>query len=135
MSAASAATLAARFAESLLIDACTISAPSTRTGPIDPETGERELVPGTVRHAGLRCKIQTYEANEATPESGQHLYSVERYRIHVPESTAGIQVNDEAVITASRRPSNVGRRFRIAAIGSDKTYPSALRLQVDEITA
>lgn len=135
MSAQTLLRRAQRRAERLFVDACEIRGPGAWSDEVDPETGLRTWVPGELRYSGA-CKIQTYEANESTPESGQHLYTIERYRVHLPESAApDVDVDDEITVTASLRPSNVDRRFRITGTGSDKTFPSALRLQVDEITA
>lgn len=117
-----------------MLDTCTITGPSTRTGPVDPETGERQLVPGAHRYTG-RCKVQTYEAHESTPQSGEHYYTVQRYYVHVPVGAGPVFVNDEVTVDSLvLDPSTVQRRFRIAGL-LHKSLATAQRLLVDEITA
>src|SRR5690625_2907717 len=96
MSARSATLRGRRAAEALMVDVCTITGPST-PGEIDPETGERPIEPGPLRYQG-KCKVQTYEAHESTPQSGEHYYTVQRYYLHVPVGAAPVQVNDEVVV-------------------------------------
>lgn len=123
-----------RLAETLMVDSCTITGPSTRTGPVDPETGLRELVPGPQRYAG-KCKVQTYEAHESTPQSGEHYYTVQRYYVHVPVGAGPVFVNDEvSVDSLVLDPSTAVRKFRVAGL-LHKSHATAQRLLVDEITA
>lgn len=120
-------------AEALMVDACTIRAPAT-FGAMDPDTGLRVETAGAVRYSG-RCKVQTYEPHEETPQSGQHLYTVQRYAIHIPAEAAAVQVNDEVTITAAVLDSAlVGRRYRVAGL-LHKSMATAQRLLVDEVTA
>lgn len=114
-----------------MVDACVIRAPST-TGDMDPDTGLRPEVPGAVVYAG-NCKVQTYEAHEANPESGDHVFSVQRSSIHIP-ATVEVPVGHLLTVTASvLDPNLVGRRFRVSAV-LHKTFATANRLQVDEVT-
>lgn len=120
-----------RAAEALMVDACVIRAPAT-FGPMDPDTGERPETPGAVAYSG-KCKVQTYEAHESTPESGDHVYSVQRASLHIP-ATVDIPVGHLATITASvLDPNLVGRVFRVSAV-LHKSMATANRLQVDEVT-
>lgn len=128
------AVLAGRIAaEALFVDSCTIRAPST-FGAMDPDTGLRTETLGTTRYTG-RCKVQTYEPFEQTPQSGEHVFTVQRYAVHIPASAAQVQVNDVITITAATLDSSlVGRRYRVAGL-LHKSMATAQRLLVDEVTA
>lgn len=113
-----------------MVDACEIRAPAT-VGEMDPDTGLRPEALGTPRYAG-RCKVQTYEPQESRPESGDHVYTVQRYAIHVPVGTV-VAVGDQVTITAAvLDPDLVGRTYRVAGL-LHKTYATAQRMLVDEI--
>lgn len=121
-----------RKAESLMLDACAIRLPDTE-GDLDPDTGTRPVVPGAVLYSG-KCKIQTYEAHEQTPKSGEHTYTVQRYYVHIP-ATVQIPVDARVTVTASVLDENlVGRVYRVAG-GLHKSMATANRLIVDEVTA
>ena len=125
-------------AERLMVASCEIRKPST-FGELAPDTGLRPETPGALvygpgvaPHFG-RCKVQTYEAHESTPDSGGHQYSVQRYSVHIP-AAAEVDVDDMVTITAAALdPNLVGRRYRIAGY-LHKTFATANRLQVDEVT-
>lgn len=118
-------------AERLMVDACVIRQPST-TGALDPDTGLRPETPGAVVYTG-KCKVQTYEAHESTPESGAHQYTVQRLSLHIP-ATVAVDVDYIATITASvLDPNLVGKRFRVAGF-LHKSFATANRLQVEEVT-
>lgn len=119
-------------AEKLMVDACLIRQPST-FGDLDPDTGLRTETPGAVAYTG-KCKVQTYEAHESTPESGAHQYTVQRLSLHVP-ATVEVDVDYIATITASALdPNLVGKRYRVAGF-LHKSFATANRLQVEEVTA
>lgn len=131
MSALSVALRGRRRAESLMVDACVIREPST-FGAMDPGTGQRTETVGAVVYEG-RCKIQTYEAHESTPASGQHVWSVQRYSVHLP-ATVEVAVDCMVTVTASVLDANmVGRRYRVAG-DLHKSMATANRLVVDEVT-
>lgn len=114
-----------------MVDRCEIRTKPT-TGDLDPVTGTRPESPGTLLYAG-KCKVQTYEAHEQTPQSGQHVYTVQRYYVHIP-ATVDIPVDARVTITASVLDANlVGKTYR-AAGGLHKSMATANRLLVDEVT-
>lgn len=118
-------------AERLMVDSCVIRQPAT-VGDMDPDTGVRPEVLGAVAYTG-KCKVQTYEAHESTPESGAHQYSLQRLSLHIP-ATVQVDVDYIATITASELdPNLVGKRFRVAGF-LHKTFATANRLQVEEVT-
>lgn len=114
-----------------MVDACEIRQPPTY-GELDPDTGLRPETPGAVVYSG-RCKVQTYEAHEATPASGQHVWSVQRYYVHIPAGV-DVPVDHQVTITASVLDAElVGRTYRVAG-GLHKSMATANRLIVDEVT-
>jgi hypothetical protein len=114
-------------------DECEIRRPAT-LGPLDPETGERPTVLGDLVYAG-RCRAFTYEPFESTPESGQHVFTVQRKQIHIPVDAEGVQVNDEVSITlATLDASLLGRTYRVAGL-HHVTFARDQRLLVEEINA
>ena len=101
--------------------------------PIDPETGLRASAPTATVYSG-KCKVQTYEPHESARASGDHVYTEQRYHLHLPIGAGPIEVDDEALITAAFADSElVGKTYRIAGLHS-KTFATAQRLLVDEIT-
>jgi len=119
------------MAESLMLDRCVIRAQPT-VGDLDPGTGTRPSTPGAVLYTG-RCKVQTYEAHESTPQSGQHVYSVQRYYVHIPVGVPS-PVDSQVTITECQLDETVvGRTYRVAG-GLHKSMATANRLIVDEVT-
>jgi hypothetical protein len=120
-------------AEAIMLDACTITRVTGEPGPIDPETGLRSPAPTATVYSG-KCKVQTYEPHESARASGDHVYTEQRYHLHLPIGAGPIEVDDEALITAASADSElVGKTYRIAGLHS-KTFATAQRLLVDEIT-
>lgn len=118
-------------AEALMVDACTIVRVAGEPGPMDPDTGLPTPAPTTQIYAG-RCRVQTYEPQESTPDSGGHTYSVQRYAVHVPVGT-NAAVDDIVTITAAAMdPDLAGRHYIVTAL-LHKTFATAHRLAVDEI--
>lgn len=114
-------------------DECEIRRPPT-LAPLDTQTGDRDVVEGDLVYDG-KCRVFTYEPFESTPQSGQHVYTVQRKQIHIPVSVEGVQVNDEVTITlATLDPSLEGKRFRVAGT-HHVTFARDQRLLVDEISA
>lgn len=131
-----------RRAESLMVDACVIRRVTGEPGPIDPETGLRDPAPTTVVYPlqgaqsplDGRCKIQTWEPHEGKPESGEHVFTVQRYYVHLPIGAGRIQVDDRVEITASEAAAQlVGRTYRVAGTHA-KSLATAQRVLVDEVT-
>jgi hypothetical protein len=129
-------------AEAIMLDACTIIRVTGPEGDLDPETGLREPaptetvypLPGAEAPLDGRCKVQTYEPHESAKESGDHVFTEQRYHLHIPMGAGPVAVNDIATITAAAAdPQLVGRSYRIAGL-HHKSLATAQRLLVDEIT-
>lgn len=141
MPAVTALRAGRRWAESLMVDQCIISRASGEAGPLDPETGTRTppptvdiYGPGILPHQG-KCKVQTYEAFESKPESGQHVYTVQRYTLHIPVGGPQMAIDDRVEITASELDANlVGRVYRVSGL-HHKSLATAQRLLIDEVVA
>lgn len=108
-----------RAAEKLMVDNCRI----TRTG--EPTIGPdgREHISETTVYEG-KCKVQTYEPYEQTPNTAGHTAVVQRYSVHAPYGAGPFEVGDKVTVT--------GREFRVAGL-HEKTYQTAIRLLVDEV--
>lgn len=134
MSAVAAVLRGRRRAEALMVDECTIRRTTGDPGPLDPETGEREPAESTTVYYGA-CKVQTYEPHESKPDSAGHVYTVQRYHIHVPIAAGPMAIDDRIEITASKiAPHLVGRTYRVAGL-HHKSLTTAQRLLVDEVVA
>jgi hypothetical protein len=129
-------------AEAIMLDACTITRVTGPEGEMDPETGLRDPaptetiypLPGAVAPLDGRCKVQTYEPHESTKESGDHVFTEQRYHLHLPIGAGPIAVNDTATITEAAADAGlVARSYRIAGL-HHKSLATAQRLLVDEIT-
>ena len=106
-----------------MLDSCTVTRKAAEA-VVDPVSG-RESWPDVEVYRG-RCKVQTYEAYESTPESGGHSYTVQRYRIDLPVTAGPVTTGDVITVTAYRQP------FRVMG-EMDKTHLTAQRVAVDMI--
>lgn len=119
------AVLAGRAAAArLMIDTCTI----TREDPdADPDPLGHQ--PRSEVYSG-RAKVQTWEAQEARPESGEYDYTVQRYYVHVPVGSYAPAVGDVVTVDVARLDPNLaGREFRVVAL-LHKSMATAYRLAV-----
>jgi hypothetical protein len=120
-------------AEELMTDTVTITRITGPPGPVDPDTGEREPAPTMTVYAGPG-KIQTYEPHESARKSGEHIYIEQRYHLHLPISATEADVGDSVTVTSSATDAQlVGREYRVAGEHA-KTWATARRLLLDEIT-
>ena len=116
-------------AESLMLDTCTI----TRPGPpaTDPNTGDVTNTPTTV-YTG-KCKVQSKDSATATPEAGEHTFTVVSRQVHIPANAADVQDGDVVTLTASRLNAfTVGKQYRVSGFTPD-SFDTAARLPVKEI--
>lgn len=133
MSALTAIRQGRRWAESLMVDACIIRRTTGPVGALDPDTGTRPAAATVDVYSG-RCKVQTYEPAESKPDAGQHVFTTQRYSIHLPYNAGPIAVDDRIEITASvESPQLVGNLYRVSGTHT-KSLATAQRLLVDEVT-
>lgn len=115
-------------AESLMIDACTITRPGE---PVtDPDTGDVTNVAVTV-YSG-KCKVQSKDSSVATPDSAGASFTVVSRQVHIPANAADVIDGDVVTITASRLNAfTVGKRYRVEGFTPD-TFDTAARIPVKE---
>ena len=118
-----------------MLDSCSVKRVSGST--VDPGTGEDTptytALYGTDEEPG-RCKVQTFEAFEQTPEAVGHQFTVQRYAVHVPVGSFAPAIGDLVTIAEAAMDENLtGRVFRVVAL-LHKTAATAYRLGVtDEV--
>lgn len=110
-------------AEAIMLDSCVIERAPEEPWVTDPETGRDVPAPWTEVYAG-RCKVQSQQPYEITPDVGGATETVQRYMVHVPVGVGPVRIGDRVVAR--------GRTFRVAG-EHDKTFQTAQRLIVDEL--
>ena len=120
-----------------MLDACTVHRPGA---PVtDPETGavtpSLTLIYGPESPEEGKCKIQQTVAQSANPTAGGHSFTVQDSRVDFPVSAGPFAVDDVVTMTASvLDPQLVGRAFRVVEL-FHKSYATAQRTRVEEVTA
>lgn len=126
-------------AESMMLDACTITVPGD--GEQDPVTGERDRVtvypdpdwPAEHPWKHGPCKVQSVDGQEANPAAGGAIYTVQRYRVDVPVGSFAPVVGAEVTMGAvTFDPNLTGRKYRVVKL-LHKTAATAYRLAVEEV--
>lgn len=121
-------------AESLMVDACTITTPDPAGEPVwDDETGTWGDPPPLTVYSG-KCRVQTTMTGETNPDAGDREWTVQSLSVSVPMSATGFAIGDTVTVTASEfDPDLVGRVFTITAL-AHKTHMTARRMRVEEVT-
>lgn len=133
MSATSAVLRGRAAAERLMLDTCSIKRLSGQV--TDRETGVITSTYASV-YAG-KCKVQQQtRGGIPRPEDvGEAQVYLSRIEVHVPMSVTGIAADDIVTITASALDVDlVNRVFHIREI-DHKTFLTARRLSVEEVTS
>jgi hypothetical protein len=133
MSRASVTTRGQRFAETGMVDACTIR---RRTGE---QTNDD--VTAVVTHAYVSpdpysgpCRVQQGRlATSSDTNVGEDTAVELALEVQLPIAVTGLQVGDEVTITTSLDADLPGRVFLIRGLGH-KTHPTARRVQCTERT-
>ena len=125
-------------AESLMTDRFSVRRFTGRT-VTDPDTGVDS--PEMTQVAESNGKVQTSGgiASQVVTASGDSSnvggnVPVWSLYLHFPVALSGLRAKDVAVCTASSDPDLVGRRYRLVNMQSEKTYATARRWNVQEIT-
>jgi len=117
-------------AESLMLDACTITRPGE---PVtDPDTGEVTNT-ATEVYSG-KCKVQSKDSSTSSPEAGGHSFTVVSRQVHIPAGSADVLDDDVVTITAATLSQLVGKVYRADGFTPD-SYDTAFRLPVKEVTS
>lgn len=122
-----------RAAEALMVDTCEVK----HLDPEEPTTlNENGVdVPNYITRFTSPCKVQERGVQSVEREAGGHEATILRTFVHLPISTAAVEVDDVLTITAATHdPQLVGRTFRVLA-PSGKTFATARRLEVEEVVA
>lgn len=116
-----------------MVDTCTVQPITGET--TDPVTGVVTPAYGAAVYTG-KCKIQNQRLRyPSEPVAGEHMWTVTPTEIHLPiGGTASVATGHRVSITASADPDNVGRTFRVRT-SDRKTFGTALRLLVEEVSA
>lgn len=129
---ATSITLRGRVAaERNMLDAVTIQHQTGTTS--DPETGVTTPTYSTI-YTG-KAKIQTAQFSGSPSDVGEASVIVSQLQVHVPVAATGITSEDVVTVTASALdPDLVGKTFRIRG-PSHKSYLTARRFSVIEVTS
>jgi hypothetical protein len=134
MSSLSRALLRGRAAaERLMVDACTVERAGSPT--VDPSTGV--VTPAYTASYSGKCKVQAAAgvSSVGNPDAGERQWSVQQLQVHLPVSAPAASVGDRITVTGSRfDPAIVGRVFTVTRL-LHKSFATAQRLGVDEVTA
>lgn len=132
MSIPSALATGRRLADSMMVDACTITrttgagAQSETTGRITPTTSTVYTGP---------CQVRMPQNAAETPEVGNRTATVQQAIVKVPVAVVEVAIGDVVTVVSSAHDAElVGRTFRVGAL-HHKTFSTARKLVVDEITA
>lgn len=118
-------------AERRMRDICIIERPGELV--TDPETGV--VTPGYTPVYSGPCKIQQTIAQSATPQAGEHQFTVQDSALHIPVGAGPVAVDDVATITAAAmNPALLGNVYRVSET-FEKSQPTAQRLRIEEVTA
>lgn len=121
-----------RLADSLMVDTCTIT--RTTGAGAQSETTGRITPTSTTVYAGP-CQVRVPQAVADTPEVGGRTATIQQAIVKVPVAVTDIEVGDVVtVVSSTHDPELVGRQYRVGAL-HHKTYATARKFAVDEITA
>lgn len=131
MSAEAAALAGRREAEALMVDECTVHRPGD---PVTDYFTGVVTTPRTLVYEG-RCKVQQTISQASNASVGGHQFTVQDSRVDFPVSAGPLLVDDVVTLTVSALdPQIVGRVFRVGEL-FHKSYATAQRTRVEEITA
>jgi hypothetical protein len=119
------------FAESLMADTCTVTHPGR--GTTDPVTGHYDPDAGKPVYEG-KCKVQSHGGIGAENTSLGSIVVSTMMRVDFPIGTTGLSVNDIVTITVSDDVTLLGARFRLVSQESRKTFATAMRWNVKEVS-
>lgn len=132
MSATSLTLRGRAAAEAKMLDAVTVQRPNPATDTTDPDTGV--FVPGFTSIYTGKAKIQQQAASASPTPLGEAQVFIAQVEVHLPISATGIRADDLVTVTASVLDADlVGRKFKVRGT-AHKSYLTARRLAVIEVT-
>lgn len=120
-------------AERLMVDFCTVERAGDPT--VDPDTGV--VSPAFTSAYSGKCKVQSAAgvSSVGNPDAGERQWSVQQLQVHLPVSAPAVSVGDRITVTESQfDPALAGRVFTVRQL-LHKSFATAQRLGVDEVTA
>lgn len=118
-------------AESLMVDACTITRTTGET--TNEDTGAATPTTSTVYTGKCRVQQSQLGADSVPADPAEVEVRLVAFEVQVPMSVTGVRIHDVVTVTASALdPDLVGRRFSILGL-AHKTHMTARRMQVQEV--
>ena len=113
-----------------MLDVCTVERPgelvTDAEGNVSPDL--------SLVYEGA-CKVQQTITQASNPSAGGHQFTLQDSRVDFPVSAGPLAVDDVVTLVASvLDPQLVGRSFRVTEL-FHKSYATAQRTRVEEITA
>jgi len=129
---ATSVTLRGRIrAEALMVDTCTVKRLAGEA--TDPETGV--VTPTYTTLYSGKAKFQQRATTGGPTDIGQAVVALVQLEVHLPTSVTGITTGDIVTCTASALDAElVGRSFRVQGV-AHKTFETARRLPLQEVTS
>ena len=121
-------------AESMMVDACIVSAPGSGEPTWDDESGQWVPPSGGTSYSG-KCRVQVPNVAENEADAGERAWTVQAAIVSLPVSgSESVGVGHTVTITAAAHDSAlVGRVYTVTA-EHQKTYATARRLRCEEVT-
>lgn len=117
-------------AESLMVDSCIVDRPGEAV--TDPDSGVVSPSYSPVYEG--KCKVQLTASQAGSPEAGGAVFNVQRARVDLPVGVGPIETGDRVRLTAGRfNPALVGNVYRVTEL-FEKSWPTAQRIPVEELT-
>lgn len=129
---AAAVASARAAAESLMVDACTITGPPT-AGAWDPVTQTTGSTPGPVLYEGP-CRVQVPSVQPAEADAGGRQWVTRTVVVSVPVACPVVPAMSVVTVTAAALDPELTGPYRVVAALA-KTAASARRLTCEEVPA
>lgn len=130
MSALSLTLKGRKAAEALMVDTCRVERVTGRT--TDPDTGEVVTTVEVVYDGP--GKLQTQNPYPSEPNAGERVWTLAQTEVHLPMDTSGdVGTDDVVTVSSALDTASVGRTFRVRS-AIRKTFQTANRLLVEEVT-
>lgn len=118
-------------AEALMLDTCAITRPGA---PVTNLSTGVVTVPTVAVYSG-KCKVQQTVSQASNPTAGGHQFTVQDARLDLPVSAGPVRVDDAVTLNSAVLDSQlVGRVYRVIEV-FHKSFATAQRTRVEEITA
>ena len=119
-------------AESLMVDACTVTGPGGE--PVwDEDAGEYTTPAGAVIYTG-KCRVQVPNVAEQNADAGEAEWTVQAAIVSLPVGgSEGVQVGHKVTIPAAAHDSALAGAVYTVTAGHAKTQATARRLRCERV--